>query len=74
MYSPAVRTGLVASPVTFSDSALKVRALGYSELVQKNKDYKIKNPRFVILSSNYKIVQVHKNLEAYKNSVLTPKP
>ncbi|GAB5473222.1 MAG: hypothetical protein Mars2KO_13210 [Maribacter sp.] len=52
----------------------KDRALGYSELLQKNKDYRIKDPRFVILSSNYKIVQVHKNLETYKNSVLTPKP
>ncbi len=52
----------------------KDRALGYSELIEKNKDYKIKNPRFVILSSNYKIVQVHKNLNDYKNSVLTPKP
>lgn len=52
----------------------KDRALGYSELLEKNKDYRIKNPRFVILSSNYKIVQVHKNLEAYKNTVLTPKP
>ncbi len=52
----------------------KDRALGYSELLEKNKDYRIKNQRFVILSSNYKIVQVHKNLAAYKNSVLTPKP
>ena len=52
----------------------KDRALGYSELIEKNKDYRIKNPRFVILSSNYKVVQVHKNLTDYKNSVLTPKP
>jgi len=52
----------------------KDRALGYSELIEKNKDYKIRNPRFVILSSNYKIVQVHKNINEYKNSVLTPKP
>ena len=52
----------------------KDRALGYSELLEKNKDYRIKNPRFVILSSNYKVVQVHKNLADYKNSVLTPKP
>lgn len=52
----------------------KDRALGYSELIEKNKDYRIKNPRFVILSKNYKVVQVHKNLDEYKNSVLTPKP
>jgi hypothetical protein len=52
----------------------KDRALGYSELIEKNKDYRIKNPRFVILSSNYKIVQVHKNLAEYRNAVITPKP
>jgi len=52
----------------------KDRALGYSELIEKNKDYQIRNPRFVILSSNYKIVQVHKNINEYKNAVLTPKP
>lgn len=52
----------------------KDRALGYSELIEINKDYRIKNPRFVILSSNYKIIQVHKNLADYKNTVLTPKP
>ncbi len=47
----------------------KSRALGYAELLEINKDYKVKNENFVILSANYKIVQVHKNLEAYKNSV-----
>ncbi len=49
-------------------------ALGYAELLKNNKDYRIRNENFVILSSNYKIVQVHKNLSAYKNFVLTPKP
>jgi len=52
----------------------KDRALGYSELIENNKDYRIRNPRFVILSSNYKIVQVHKNIKEYRNTVLTPKP
>ncbi len=52
----------------------KDRALGYSELIEKNRDFRIRNPRFVILSSNYKVVQVHKNLQEYKNSLLTPKP
>ncbi len=50
------------------------RALGYAELLEKNKDYRVKNQNFVILSSNYKIVQVHKNILEYKNSLLTPKP
>lgn len=52
----------------------KDRALGYSELLEKNKDYRVKNQNFVILSKNYKVVQVHKNLQEYKNSLLTPKP
>jgi hypothetical protein len=52
----------------------KDRALGYSELIEKNKDYRIKNTRFVILSANYKVVQVHKNIEEYRNTLLTPKP
>lgn len=49
-------------------------ALGYSELLKINKDYKVDNENFVILSANYKIVQVHKNLLEYKDYVLTPKP
>ncbi len=49
-------------------------ALGYAELLRINKDYKVGNENFVILSSNYKIVQVHKNLQEYKNLILTPKP
>ena len=49
-------------------------ALGYVELLKNNRDYRISNENFVILSSNYKIIQVHKNLLDYKNYVLTPKP
>ncbi|WP_298474978.1 hypothetical protein [uncultured Maribacter sp.] len=49
-------------------------ALGYAELLKNNKDYKVANENFVILSSNYKITQVHKNLEEYKKSLITPKP
>lgn len=49
-------------------------ALGYAELLKINKDYKVDNENFVILSSNYKIVQVHKNLDSYKMELLTPKP
>ena len=52
----------------------KNRALGYSELLENNEDYRVKEERFVIRSSNYKIVQVHKNLQDYKKTVLTPKP
>ncbi len=42
-------------------------ALGYAELLKNNKDYRVDHDNFVVLSSNYKIIQVHKNLEAYKN-------
>ena len=52
----------------------KQRALGYAELLRNNKDYRINNQSFVILSSNYKIVQVHKNITEYRNRILTPKP
>lgn len=44
-------------------------ALGYAELLKNNKDYRVANENFVILSSNYKITQVHKNLEDYKKSL-----
>lgn len=49
-------------------------ALGYAELLKINRDYKIDNENFVILSSNYKVIQIHKNLQEYKNTLLTPKP
>ena len=49
-------------------------ALGYVELLKINKDYRIDVENFVILSSNYKIIQVHKNLQEYKAQILTPKP
>jgi len=49
-------------------------ALGYVELLKINKDYRIDVENFVILSSNYKIIQVHKNLQEYKEQILTPKP
>ncbi|MCG2460942.1 hypothetical protein K8352_09295 [Flavobacteriaceae bacterium F89] len=40
-------------------------ALGYVELLKNNKDYKVRNENFVILSANYQIIQIHKNLEDY---------
>jgi hypothetical protein len=41
-------------------------ALGYAELIKKNKDYLIDDENFVILSVNYKIIQVHKNIADYR--------
>ncbi|MEA1786633.1 hypothetical protein U1E44_11060 [Arenibacter sp. GZD96] len=42
-------------------------ALGYAELLKNNKDYRVTHENFVILSDNYKIIQVHKNIADYRN-------
>ncbi len=49
-------------------------ALGFVELLKKNRDYRIDNENFVILSANYKVVQIHKNLPEYLDQVQSPKP
>lgn len=49
-------------------------ALGYAELLKNNKDYRVADKNFVILSENYKVIQVHKNLQDYLNTLITPKP
>ncbi|MEJ2161807.1 MAG: hypothetical protein P8X60_00365 [Robiginitalea sp.] len=49
-------------------------ALGYVELLKNNRDYQIDLENFVILSSNYKVVQVHKNLDEYRQRLQSPKP
>ena len=49
-------------------------ALGYVELLKNNKEYRVAHENFVVLSSNYKVIQVHKNLEAYKKSNKLKKP
>ncbi len=41
-------------------------ALGFVELIEKNKDYRIREKNFLISSMNYQIIQVHKNLGEYK--------
>jgi len=45
-------------------------ALGFVELLKINKDYGIDSENFVILSSNYKMIQVHKNLQEYQDKIL----
>lgn len=49
-------------------------ALGFAELIKNNKDFRIKDENFVILSKNYQTILVHKNLDAYEAQLLTPKP
>lgn len=43
----------------------KLGARGFGEVLKENKDYKIKHPYFEISTPNYKIVQIHKNLDDY---------
>ena len=45
----------------------KSRVYGLIERLEKNTKKKVKTPYFVISSENYRIVQIHKNLEAYLN-------
>ena len=49
-------------------------ALGFAELIKNNRDYRIKDENFVISSTNYQIIQVHKNYSDYKVKMLTPEP
>ena len=49
-------------------------ALGYVELLKNNRDYRIDRENFVILSANYKTLQIHKNLDEYRSQIQPPKP
>ena len=40
----------------------------FTQVLKENKNYKIKKPSFEIATPNYKIIQIHKNLDAYLNS------
>ncbi|SRX72499.1 type IX secretion system periplasmic lipoprotein PorW/SprE [Aequorivita antarctica] len=43
----------------------KLGARGFGEVLKESKNYKIKYPFFEISSPNYKIIQIHKNLDEY---------
>ena len=43
----------------------KLGARGMAQVLEEDKKYKIKKPFFEISSPNYKIVQIHKNLDDY---------
>ncbi len=49
----------------------KLGARGFGEVLKENKDYKIVKPFFEISSPNYKIIQIHKNLNDYLNINVT---
>ena len=40
----------------------------FAEVLKETKKYKIKHPFFEIASANYKIIQIHKNLDSYLNT------
>lgn len=42
------------------------KALGFQELLQNNKKYKIESESFVISAENYRIVQIKKNLREFR--------
>jgi hypothetical protein len=44
-------------------------ARGYSNLVKNSKKYKVQDPSLIISSDNYKVIQVHKNLDEYKKTL-----
>lgn len=52
----------------------KLRAEGYAELLNINKDYLVDNENFVISSTNYKKIQIYKNLEGYLSQIAIINP
>ncbi len=47
-------------------------AKGFAELLSINKDYLVKHESVAVLSSNYRIIQVHKNLDQYIQQIPNP--
>ena len=51
----------------------KLGARGFGEVLKEDKKLKIKYPFFEISTPNYKIVQIHKNLDEYLQTQVAPK-
>ncbi|MCB0466334.1 MAG: hypothetical protein KDC78_11785 [Aequorivita sp.] len=49
----------------------KLGARGFGEVLKENKEFKIKHPFFEISTPNYKIIQIHKNLDDYLKQDIT---
>ncbi len=49
----------------------KMGARGFGDVLKEKKEYKIKHPFFEISSPNYKIIQIHKNLDDYLQQDVT---
>lgn len=50
----------------------KLGAQGFGDMLKERKGYKIKKPFFEISRANYKVIQIHKNLDSYLSKVETP--
>lgn len=49
----------------------KMGARGFGDVLKERKEFKIKHPFFEISTPNYKIVQIHKNLDEYLQQDVT---
>ena len=49
----------------------KLGAQGFGDILKEKKEYKIKHPFFMISTPNYKVVQIHKNLDSYLQKDVT---
>ena len=50
----------------------KLGARDFGDVLKENKEFKIKRPFFEISTPNYKIIQIHKNLDAYLQVPIAP--
>lgn len=50
----------------------KMGSEGFGEILKERKGFKIKKPFFEISTPNYKIIQIHKNLDGYLTQEETP--
>ncbi|MBT0607181.1 type IX secretion system periplasmic lipoprotein PorW/SprE [Aequorivita echinoideorum] len=64
-YNPSTRLVIVHGLNT------KLGARGFAEVLKENKKYKIQRPSFEISTPNYKIIQIHKNLNDYIQEPVT---
>ena len=49
----------------------KMGARGFGDVLKERKEFKIKRPFFEISTPNYKIIQIHKNLDEYLQQDVT---
>ena len=50
------------------------RAQGFAELLETNNKYRIDKKSFYISTPNYRIAQIHKNIDTYLTTLNTPQP